>query len=280
MKRVNGVCRRNWFKALCGVAVLAVMPFVSSLTHAGEIENIKAKGTMTFGIVTDQPPFGFINSAGKNDGYDIEIARDIAKQLGVTPEFVPVTAANRIPLLLTGKVDALICALGMYPDRAKVVQYTQPYAVINTVLFASKADKLASMNDLGGQSVAVARASSMDKAITSAAPKTTIIRRYDDDSSAIQALLSGQAEVLAGYSHYLPILNRAMPNKFEAKVVLDQEFEGIAVRPSDKDLAVMINSMLDKSAANGSWNSLYKKWFEVDRPAIPKSIPNIPVASN
>lgn len=271
------VGRRKCLRTLCAIVAGAILPIAA---HAGEIDTLKAKGKIIFGIVTDQNPFGFINGAGANDGYDIELARDMAKKLGVTPEFVPITSANRIPLLLTGKVDALICVLGMYPDRAKVVQYTQPYAVINAALYAKKDDKITMINDLAGQSVAVARASSMDKAVSEVAPKTATIRRYDDDSSAIQALLSGQAQVLSGYSHYFPILNKAAPNQYEQKIVLSQEFLGIAVRPSDKDLAVWINTYLDKSDKDGSWNTLYKKWFGIEKPSLPKSLPNIPIASN
>ncbi|WP_233857652.1 transporter substrate-binding domain-containing protein [Paraburkholderia sp. HD33-4] len=278
MKSSLKVDRRTCVKALCAVLAGVMLPLAA--VHAGEIDSLKSKGKMVFGIVTDQNPFGFINGNGSNDGYDIELARDMAKKLGVTAEFVPVTAANRIPLLLTGKVDALICVLGMYPDRAKVVQYTEPYAVISASIYGKKDDKISTVNDLAGQSIAVARASSMDKAISQVAPKTATIRRYDDDSSAIQALLSGQTQVLSGYSHYFPVLNKAAPNQYEQKVILSQEFLGIAVRPSDKDLAVWINAYLDTSDKDGSWNSLYKKWFGVDKPSLPKSLPNIPVASN
>src|SRR6516225_3074526 len=88
MKSLLKVDRRKYVKALCAVLAGVMLPLAAA--HAGEIDTLKSKGKMVFGIVTDQNPFGFINSNGNNDGYDIELARDMAKKLGVTAEFVPV----------------------------------------------------------------------------------------------------------------------------------------------------------------------------------------------
>ncbi|QGY33194.1 transporter substrate-binding domain-containing protein [Pantoea cypripedii] len=260
-----------------GKVFLIFMLFFSQFSHsafADTLDNIKSKGSMTFGIVTDQPPYGFINEKGQNDGYDIEIARMMAKELGVTPKFVPITASNRIPLLLTGKVDMLICVLGMYPDRAKVIQYLKPYAASAVELYAAKGTNVKSLAELAGHNVAVARGSSVDKMLTSSAPAGTNIQRFDDDSSAIQSLVSGQSDVLAGYSNYFLPLQKASPNKFESKATLEVEYLGIAVRPNQKAYTDWANNFLDKNQTQILAN--YKKWFGIDRPALPAELPGIP----
>lgn len=257
--------------------ILFISLMASTATRADTLEHIKSSGVMTFGIVTDQVPYGFINEKGQNDGYDIDIAKMMAKDLGVTAKFIPVTAANRIPLLLTGKVDMLICVLGMYPDRAKVVQYLKPYAASAVELYAAKSTNIKSMADLAGHNVAVARGSSVDKMLTASAPSGTNIQRFDDDSSAVQALVSGQSDVLAGYSNYYLPLQKSSPNKFESKVTLEVEYLGIAVQKNQKSYTDWANNVLDKNKAQVLAD--YKKWFGIDRPALPESLPGIPFSA-
>lgn len=274
---IKQMMKRRAVMAATAVAIVGAALFSGSVdANAQSIEEIKAKGTFTFGIVEDQVPFGFINDKGENDGYDIELSRMMAKEMGVEPKYVVITAANRIPQLLTGKVDMLISVLGMYPDRAKVIQYVKPYAAIQAVIFGSKGDSLAKVEDLSNHTVAVARASSMDKKITEIAPKDATIMRFDDDSSAVQALISGQSQVLAGFSHYLGGIEKAAPGKFEPKVVLSTEYLGIAIRPKQKELTDWVNAFLTRHEEDGTINALYKKWFNGDRPEMPASLEGIP----
>ena len=105
---------------------------------------------------------------------------------------MPVTGPNRIPFLLTNKVDLLVASLAVTPERAKQVQFSQPYAAATIVLYGKTGTPIKSAADLKGVRVGVARASTQDVAVTKAAPEGTEIRRFDDDASAMQALMSGQ----------------------------------------------------------------------------------------
>ena len=92
------------------------------------IDDIIKKGTIVVGVSTTTPIFGLIGKDGEPEGYDPDVARLLAKYLGVKVEFVPVTGANRIPQLLSGRVDVLICLFGITPERAQQVWYSMPYA--------------------------------------------------------------------------------------------------------------------------------------------------------
>ena len=72
------------------------------------------------------------------DGYDADVAKLFAKDLGVKLNLVPVTGPNRIPFLLTNKVDVLIASLAVTPERAKQVQFSRPYSAATIVLYAPK----------------------------------------------------------------------------------------------------------------------------------------------
>src|SRR3546814_12181523 len=77
------------------------------------------RSELTIGMLVDFPPYGIMNTENKPDGYDADVARQLAKDLGVKLNIVPVTGPNRIPYLLTNKVDVLIASLAITPARAE-----------------------------------------------------------------------------------------------------------------------------------------------------------------
>jgi His/Glu/Gln/Arg/opine family amino acid ABC transporter permease subunit len=154
--------RRCWPVAtLVGIAALSL-----SLSHAAAkaatVDEVKAKGTIIVGIQGDNPPWGFVNSTGVPDGYDADISALFAKELGVKVEYVPLAVANRIPALVTGKVDVLFATMAMTAERAKSIQYSKPYAANAIILVAAKSTKIASAADLASLEIGVPRSSAQD----------------------------------------------------------------------------------------------------------------------
>ena len=97
------------------------------------------KGTVTIGIQGGNSPWGFVNTSGTQDGFDADIGRLFATELGVKTEFVPLAVVNRIPALTTGRVDVLFATMAMTAERAKAVQYSKPYVAIIIYLVSAKA---------------------------------------------------------------------------------------------------------------------------------------------
>ncbi|HYD65464.1 transporter substrate-binding domain-containing protein, partial [Azospirillum sp.] len=102
--------------ALAGAAVAAVVAMAVP-AGAQTVAEIKGKGKVTIGMLVDFPPFGITTADGKPDGYDADVAKLLAKHMGVPVEIVPVTGPNRIPYLLTNKVDVLVASLGITEER-------------------------------------------------------------------------------------------------------------------------------------------------------------------
>ena len=140
---------------------------------------LKAKGELTIGMLVDFPPYGTMNSSNQPDGYDADVARLLAKDLGLKLKLVPVTGPNRIPFLLTNKVDLLVASLAITPERAKQVQFSQPYAAASVIVYGDKKASIKAAADLKGKRVGVARASTQDVALTAIAPEGTEIRRFE-----------------------------------------------------------------------------------------------------
>lgn len=276
---IKSVTRRG-ILALSTAVISSVMLGQASIASAADLNEIKEQGTITFGIVTDQPPFGYINEKGENDGYNTDIMKLMAEELGVKPEYVTITSANRIPQLITGKVDMLVCVLGIYPDRAKVVQYVAPYASISAAIYGPADSAGTKLEELSGKSIGVEKASSMDKAVTDAAPKDANIQRFDDASSTVQALLSGQVDFIGSYDYQLATVFKEQPGKYAEKIVVSTEYDGIAVSPKSTELAKWTADFMKRHLADGSLSKIYEKHFGKPLPELPKTMEGINFTMN
>lgn len=245
-----------------GTSLAAIAP-----AHAQSIADIKKKGEITVGMLVDFPPYGTTNAQNQPDGYDADVAKLLAKDLGVKVNIVPVTGPNRIPFLMTNKVDVLIASLAVTPERAKQVTFSQPYAAATIVLYGKKSDAIATPAAMKGKRIGVARASTQDIAVTKAAPEGTEIRRFDDDASAMQALLSGQVDAIGcSVTVAAQIAKRAPAGTYENKFNLLQQNMGIAMRPGQAELEKTVNDFVAKHSADGELSKLYQKWLGTDLP--------------
>lgn len=273
MKTNMKIARRT---LLALAAAVAVLPFAGlQAAHAGTVEEAKAKGKVVIGIQGDNSPWGFVNSTGVQDGLDADIGKAFAKHLGVEVEFVPLAVANRIPALLTGKVDVLFATMGMTAERAKTIQYSKPYAGNVLSVYAGKDRKIAGYDDLAGVAVGVPKSSAMDTAITAGAAKANILR-FDDDAANIQALLAGQVDAVGGNQFYGDRLEAAAAGKYETKFDLVTLYNGAGTRPGEKDWNETINTFIDQIKADGELAKIYDKWMKREVPSFPDSLPDIP----
>ncbi len=261
--------RRVFTSTVLALGLAATLSAWAPSASAQTVAEIKKKGEITIGMLVDFPPYGTMNASNQPDGYDADVARLLAKDLGVKLNLLPVTGPNRIPFLLTNKVDVLVASLAITPERAKQVQFSKPYAAASIVLYGDKKATIKTAADLKGKRVGVARASTQDVALTAAAPEGTEIRRFDDDASAMQALMSGQVDAIGcSTTVAAQIEKRAPANTYENKFLLRQQVMGIVMLPGQAELLKTIDSFVDHNTANGELNKLYRKWLETDLPKM------------
>lgn len=261
------------FAVLAGLGIMGV----SASANADTLENIKKAGVVRIGVMGEQAPWGSIDASGKNIGYDVDVGRLIGEELGVKVEFVPNAVAARIPNLVTGKVDLQMAVMGMYPDRAKVVQFSKPYAGLKIILLSSKKNKIETIEDARNLRIGVPRGAAQDKAITTLLGDVPNIRRFDDDSSTMQALVSGQVDAIGGNTTYKINLDKAAPgNDFEQKLVFNEQWMGITSKLGDKETNAWLNSFIDKIKADGRLEAINKKYLDASTPNFPEKIEGVP----
>ncbi len=252
--------------AACTALALGAAP-----AGAETIDQVKEKGELTIGMLVDFPPYGILNTENKPDGYDADVARQLAKELGVKVNIIGVTGPNRIPYLLTNKVDMLIASLAITPERAKQVQFSHPYSAAQIVVFGGKDAKIAKAEDLSGLRIGVARASTQDIAVSKVAPKDANIRRFDDDASAMQALLSGQVDAIGCSTTVAAQIAQRAPDRFENKFVLLQQEMAVALRPGEPNTLKIVNELVDKNIKDGEFSKLFQKWLGTPLPELKAS---------
>ena len=178
------------------VALAAALWLTAPPPAHAELQDILNAGVVRIGVPVDVPPFGFVDDKQQPAGLDIEMAKLVAKELGVKLEMQQITGANRIPYLMTNKVDLVISAMGATPERARQVAFSSPYAALFIGLFGPADAKVGSPGEIGDKTVGVARGTTQDIELTALAPDAKIMR-FDDDATAAAAYLSGQVDLLA-----------------------------------------------------------------------------------
>ena len=120
----------RWLKRLrtlsAAVLIGALAAQLSAPAAGQTVDEIIKRGKVIVGVNTTTPIFGLMGKDGQPEGYDPDVARLVGKYLGVEVEFVSVTGANRIPFLVSSRVDMLICLFGITPERAQQVWYSMP----------------------------------------------------------------------------------------------------------------------------------------------------------
>jgi polar amino acid transport system substrate-binding protein len=257
-------------------AVLLAASSFATTALAVTPEELKAKGTAIIGVQMDQFPWGFIDQNGQNDGFDIEIARMIAKELGVDAKFERITGQNRIPLLINGNVDFLVPSMTITEERAKVIQYVIPYSSNDITVWGKTDAAIKGNDDLEKYVIGVNRGSAFEPLLVKVAPPNTKIKRFDDDATTVQALLSGQVDAILGSVTYgLVIKQTGNDAQFERKYKAADNFQGMAVRKGDQELLDLLTDFVSRHTADGSLDALYKKWIGVDRAKLPTTLPGV-----
>ena len=256
--------------ALSLLLALSAAPLVPSAA-AQTVDEIIKRGKVIVGVNTTTPIFGLVGSDGQPEGYDPDVARLVGKYLGVQVEFVPVTGANRLPFLLTNRVDMVIALFGITPERAQQIWFSMPYATEAATLVAPASRAVKTVDDLAGLRVGVPRGAMQDLILTpQAAAKKINLMRFDDEATALQALISGQIDVVGTGLLVNRTLNRNDPGKnYEVKIVLRPLHFGIGIRRGQIDLLQWLNTFVYTIKNNGELDAISRKWRQLPLEPLP-----------
>lgn len=254
--------RRAAIASLAGFLVLAATP---PAAHADALSNIERARKIRISIDPAAPPYSAKDTQLAFAGSEVDVARLLAHDWKVELEIVPTNPASRIPYVLTDKTDLVISTLSITAERAKVIDFSLPYSGIQVVVGAPRAMSLRAMEDLATKRIATVRGSTNDTELTKVAPAGAQIIRFDDDATAITAIISGQADCYCTAPALLAPLNQRKPElAMESKLVVKTNLTGIGIRKGEPQLKARLDDWVRENLRNGKLNAIYKKHHGAD----------------
>jgi len=255
---------RQAARAVIGAALV----MASHLAFADQLDDIVKAGVLRVAVPQDFPPFGSVNAQMESVGYDIDMAKLLATKMGVKIQLVPVTSANRVPYLQTNKVDLIISSLGKTPERAEVIDFSEAYAPYYNGVFGPADIKVTKAEDLAGMTVGATRGTTEEALITTMAPPTTVIKRYDDNNGTIAAFLSGQVQLVAtGNNVAAAILAKNPPKRPETKFLIKDSPCFVGLTKNQPALLAKVNAVIEGARKDGTLNGFSVKWLGTPLPA-------------
>lgn len=235
-------------------------PAGSTMAKLAKAKHIK------IGVKFDQPGIGYKNPAtGKVEGYDIEIAKIIAGQLGLDyndksqVEFTETVSKNRETFLENGTVDMIVASYSITPERKQLVGFAGPYYETGQDLLIRTSDKgkIKGPDDLAGKKVCSVTGSTPLANIQKNYPKAkpVALAEYSDcvtqlKNNTVDALTT-DAPILLGYAAQSPDQLTVVGKTFST------EKYGVGVNKSANDFRTWIDDVLEKSFSDGSWKKAY-----------------------
>jgi polar amino acid transport system substrate-binding protein len=234
------------------------------------LDKIVSSGTIKIAVPEDTPLFGSLAADGSYEGYDIDIANMIAKDMGVTAELVPVSSANRIPYLTSGKVDLVISSMGIKPERALVINFSNPYAPFFWAVYGSADKKVTNVEEAKAYKVGATLGTLEEIAFTDAAGDNVEIMRFDDQATTVQAFVTGQVDlIVTGNAIAAQIMKDHPEMNVESKFIIQQSPCHIGVRRGDESLLSFVNAFIYSHTLNKDLDELSMKWFGQPLPEFP-----------
>ncbi|KAA0970100.1 transporter substrate-binding domain-containing protein [Aureimonas fodinaquatilis] len=258
--------------AFTGAFALALsFGLLAQPAHANKLEEIKERGRVIIAIDLGHPPYGMLDGSAQQTGSDVETAKLLAEDLGVALEVVAVSGANRVPFLISNRVDLVIASFSITEERKKVIDFSRPYGVIPVVISAPASIAISSPADLAGQQIAVARGTTADIEVTrlvkESGANATIVR-YEDEATATTAVGTGQQSLFAAALSTAQDLAENNPRlEHEVKLEMAAYPMAIGLRKNDTELTEWVNEWVSTNLHNGKLNAIYEEYFGQSLPA-------------
>ncbi|MDR1391967.1 MAG: transporter substrate-binding domain-containing protein [Clostridiales bacterium] len=232
----------------CAAILLGLTIFGCS-SEKNLLDEIKERGKIKIGVFIDKFPFGYIDTNGENQGYDVFLAKRIAKDLlgdESKLEFVPMEAANRVSYLLSGKVDVTLANFTITKDREKVVNFSKPYMKVRLGIASPKKFPISNIEELNGKTLIVNKGTTAEVFFATNHPEIKLLK-FDQNTEAFNALANGRGDAM---SHDNTILYAWVNGNDDFSVSVDsfgsESFIAPAVRKSDHDLLSWLDDEIKK----------------------------------
>jgi polar amino acid transport system substrate-binding protein len=250
----------------CLLALCIVLPGVAV---ADTLDDILERGTLRVGMEPGYMPFEMTNKKGEIVGFDVDMAKRMAKAMGVKLELVSTALDGIIPALITKKFDIIMSGMTLTQERNLKISFADPYIVIGQSILISKdlAGDVTSYKDLNNKKYKVASklGTTGEQATKRMIPNCEYIS-FETEQEGVMDLLNGKVDA---FVYDLPFNAIAFAEKGQGKLVLlDTPFTyeplAWAVNKGNADFINWLDNFLIQAKNDGTYDKIYKKWFLSD----------------
>ena len=251
------------------VVALAAMTFSMGPAMAGALDDIQKRGSLRVGMEPGYMPFELTNQKGEIIGFDVDMAKRIAKAMGVKLEIVSTAWDGIIPALLTQKFDMIMSGMTLTQERNLSINFATPYILIGqSILLNKKFEKdVKSYKDLNDPKYTIASklGTTGEQATKRMIPNAKYIS-YETEQEGTLELLNGKIDA---FIYDLPFNTIAYSEKGKGKIVhLNEPFTkeplAWAIRKGDVDFLNWLNNFMAQIKYDGDYDKIYNKWFQDD----------------
>ncbi|MFC3395898.1 arginine ABC transporter substrate-binding protein [Brenneria rubrifaciens] len=232
---------------------------------AGLSASVSAADTIRFATEASYPPFEFVDASNNIQGFDIDLANALCKEIQATCTFHNQAFDSLIPGLKFRRFEAVIAGMDITAERQRQVAFTQPY-YDNSALFIAQKGKAADVAALKGKRVGVQNGSTHQKYLMDKHGEIVTVP-YDSYQNAVLDLKNGRLDAVFGDTAVVNEWLKQNDNlSAVGQSVTDKDYFGIglgiAVRQNNDELLKKFNDALNKIKQDGTYQTLYQKWFQ------------------
>lgn len=263
----------RWFIVLAA-PVLACL-WSPSEALADKLDDIIKAGKLRCGVMLDFAPIGFRDANNNPVGYDVEFCQDMAKAMGVEPVIVETPSPDRIPALLSDRVDVSISGATNSLERAKVVDFSVPYQVWDYSAVVPGDSPIANFDELKGKKVGSVRGTTPEVYFVEAFKNWNDSNGeyipYGSNADLFLALTQGKIDALVegtvGVGEWLKT-SQGQGYKICCKAPFPEDWTGIMVKRGQQGLLNWVNLFVWHQTKNGRTAELYRKYWGTDMPSM------------
>jgi polar amino acid transport system substrate-binding protein len=251
---------RTWGCLIPGIVLLlgSAMP-----AAADKLDDIKARGRLVIGVTETSPPFSFLQPGRGIVGYDVDLAEQVAKNLGVAADKLAIINAERITALQQDRVDLVAVGMTRSKGRAKDIDFSYAYLDSPHMILVRKDGGIGHIGDFAGRKLGLVRSASVDAALKAAVPTMQIVF-FDDYDAAFSAVADKRIEGFL--ADKMLLLWFAQKSGHAADFTLMGDYQlprtaGFALKKDEPRFRDFVNQTLLKLEASGEAAKIYDTWF-------------------
>ncbi len=252
---------------------VSTKPEKKEFAAGSTMERLQKAGKVKVGTKFDQPLFGVKGVSGSVEGFDVEIAKAIAAELGIEAsgiEFIESISKNREDFIVNGTADFIVATYTINDKRKEKVGFAGPYFVAGQDIMVKKGDTaIKGKDDLAGKKVCSVTGSTPATRVKEQVP-TAQLTLFGTYTECAEAMRNGQVQATTTDNVILLGLIDANPGEFElVGAPFSDEPYGIGVKKEDTDFRTFINDVLEAMYKDGRYKDAYDKTLGKVQPELP-----------